>query len=455
MKAQGAAQRRFHEGLCLAAGGQRDRAGEAFLECVLAEPGNAIFVEQLLVNLSERFSESDPPRGIASPEPSRASASGAETMESLLPALARQPWCLPTLVGLAETCRGEGWLLAAVCYWKRALKIAGDNPQVNRRGAELLTEAGELDEALACWRRVEAGEAADSVASEAIAQLIVARNRRRSRLMNPSDVGPPPLPPHHVPAGLIEFPVYPINPTIFGEANLHPPGLRLTPIQQLEAVIRERPSIAEPYLRLAQLYLEKDRDYDAERLLARGRDETDHDARVQRMWEDVAMLRLQKRVALAQEERNASDNPALQTAWAQSVKDRDKLEIEVFTARVKREPERAVHRYQLALRLKRADKLREACEQLEKALADVEYRCPAALEMARCLTQRGEPAPALRYYRMAAEAALLPSQAELQATALDEAESLARRMQLERLAARYRAERTQVKDSARAVLARS
>src|SRR5207247_5213585 len=71
------------------------------------------------------------------------------------------------------------------------------------------------------------------------------------------------------------------------QSTSQPPGLSLTPIQQLEAAIRERPSIPELYLRLAQVYLDKDRDYDAERLLAKGREATDRDARVQQMWEDV------------------------------------------------------------------------------------------------------------------------------------------------------------------------
>jgi tetratricopeptide (TPR) repeat protein len=230
------------------------------------------------------------------------------------------------------------------------------------------------------------------------------------------------------------------------------PGLSLTPIQQLEAAIRERPSIPELYLRLAQVYLDKERDYDAERLLAKGREATDRDARVQQMWEDVTMLRHQRRVEIAQREVQAADPPSLDNARAtlvQATKERDRIEMEIFLARCKREPDSARSHYELGLRLKRAEKLRDAGQHFEKALADNRQRSSAALELGHCLEKLGEFPQALRNYRLAAEAATSPDQTEEKKESLYRAGKLALRIKLARLAQRYLAQLLRIDPSHR------
>ena len=76
---------------------------------------------------------------------------------------------------------------------------------------------------------------------------------------------------------------------------------------------------------------EKDRDYDAERLLSKAREATDNDARVARMWEDVTILRHEKRVKLAEQEVAREDNEATQAAPAAP-----KSEMEIQSASLSR-----------------------------------------------------------------------------------------------------------------------
>ena len=81
---------------------------------------------------------------------------------------------------------------------------------------------------------------------------------------------------------------------ILRQADQH----KRTPIQQLEAAVRDHTSNPDLYLKLAALYMEKDRDYDAEKLLSKGKELCD-DSRVAAYWEDVTMIRLDRKLAAA------------------------------------------------------------------------------------------------------------------------------------------------------------
>jgi len=214
-------------------------------------------------------------------------------------------------------------------------------------------------------------------------------------------------------------------------------GPSLTVIQQLEASVRERPSIPGLYLQLAQAYLDKDRDYDAERLLSKGREATDHDFHVQTMWEEVSMARHARRIEMAQEELKTNDTPQTRQSLADAIKDRDKAELDIFRGRVKRQGADAAAHYGLGIRLHRAERTRDACEHLEKALADDNMRSPAALALGHCLRHLDDSPGAMRYFRLAADAAIWADQLACRNEALAEASKLALQMKMTKLAERY------------------
>src|SRR5262245_41272400 len=214
----------------------------------------------------------------------------------------------------------------------------------------------------------------------------------------------------------------------------------LSPIQQLEAEIRERPSVPELYLQLAQTYLDKDRDYDADRLLAKGREVTDRDPRVIAMWEDVTMQRHAKRVQVAEEDLKSADAASkekIEQSLAQVIRDRDRAELDVFRGRCQRKPDNAGNQYELGVRLKRAEKLPEAREHLEKALAEPDHKCAAALELGHCHAQLGDMAKALHYYRLAVSESVSAEDGDVKQQALSCAAKLADNLKLTRLAKRY------------------
>lgn len=300
-----------------------------------------------------------------------------------------------------------------------------------------LTQAQKIEEALAAWSEVESLAPGSEEAANRWAALKVEQSRRRhglgsdgARWMPESALVQTTDPDAVAPAVTSAF--------LMEEVASLNVGVKRTPIQQLELAVRERPSIPELYLQLTQLYLESGRDYDAERLLTKGRDATD-DPRVRRLWEDVTMLRLDKKIDQAARQVELENTPEARRTLEQLRTERERTETDFFYSRAKAEPGNAEVHFQFGQRLKRSGKLEEACQQLESAVRDMQWRSLAAYELAECQRLSGELPQALRNYRLAAESAL-PGQWEHKKQALYKAGALAARMKLFRLAQRYLAD---------------
>ena len=297
----------------------------------------------------------------------------------------------------------------------------------------------QLEECLAGWQQVAQANPENVEAAKTVARLAIELDRRRAGLR-----------PRPITASCLDYQAREGEKDASGHSadtrapeaaagSAVPrsiPGLRLTPVQQLEVTIRDQPSHAESYLRLVPLYLEKERDYDAERLLEKGKEATG-DARVRQLWEDVVMLRLEKKIDFARQEAERNDTPQARAELTQMRGERDRFAIEVFTSRCQREPDNLALRYELGLRLQRAGKLRAASDQFQEALADTATKSAAAFQLGQCRAQFFQYPQALEYYRLAANSAAGLDQLAGKKEALYRAAELAARVKLKSTARRY------------------
>jgi tetratricopeptide (TPR) repeat protein len=219
-------------------------------------------------------------------------------------------------------------------------------------------------------------------------------------------------------------------------AQQMPAEFQLTPVQKLESAIRDYPSNPDYYVELIPMYLEIGRDYDAEKLLAKAKEMTD-DGRVRQLWEDVVMLRMSRKIAVARQQAAKDNDEEAKGRLEELCRERDKFETDVFVSRSKREPQNAAIRYQLGLRFRQAGKIREAMQTFSEALHDPLQKPLAALEMGRTHEDLREFPEALQRYRLAAESATHPEQLEARKQALYLAAGLARRIKMQQLAKRY------------------
>ena len=436
---------RYQEAVEFSTSGDFDLAQACFLECVTVDPGNVEFVDGMLGNLARKFGlpqnvnslNGDPPAALQRAVDEK---NWAEVLLVGPRQLATNPWHVPTLRALAEANAAEGDHDVELRYLKMARDAAPDDVELHRHSGKSLARARKFEEALACWQRIETLQPDDAEAARMIAQLTVEKSRQLAGMPRDNDESVAAQAKRRERRRTLQK-----QPAVvrFDEPirNRNTPrpasNVKRTPIQQLELAIREFPSDPENYVRLTPLYLEAGRDYDAERLLTKARQATDDDARVRYLWEDVTMLRLEKKVELARKHADVNTTTEAQEELDAIVSKRDRTETDIFVERCKREPHNAAMRIQLGLRLKQAGRVRDACQRFEEALEDADQKCFAAFELAECQQQFDEFPEAFRLYRLAAESATQPEQLECQKRALYQAGKLATRIKMDALARRY------------------
>lgn len=428
---------RYEAALDFSSAGDHQQAGEILAECVADDPADFEFVEAFLKSLERRQGEQNTEQPLPDALQIGIEAKQWGEVRRLAPPfLLSQPDNVGALRALAEAAAASGHHQIELRYLESAARVAPDDVELNRHRAKSLLQQGQFDAALACWGRVQDVAPDDAEATQMLVQLATEQSRQRhgyesldprqfaALARNRQSIAPSGLKP-------VVYQDERMLREILRQADQH----KRTPVQQLEAALRDHTSNPDLYLKLAALYMEKDRDYDAEKLLTKGKELCD-DPRVAAMWEDVTMIRLDRKLAAAVKQAEADHTDASQAAVNEGRKARDRFQTEVFVNRCKREPDNAELRYELGLRHKQANKSREAYECFVAALNNEAYKAPAAFEMAECLRQDEKLVEALQYYRLAAESAQL-DQLDCKRRALQRATKLAESIRLQRLARRY------------------
>lgn len=276
--------------------------------------------------------------------------------------------------------------------------------------ARSLARTGRIDQAILCWQRVEELDPYDAEPSRMLASLTlkktrqvdpaeengrdVAESSRRVSAQDPSNMG-------ETPGAAKPNEALPALPASAAPA---PRQLVLTPRQQLELEIAQRPEDETNYLALAELHLAERRTYDAQRTLIRAREISRSPTIVERL-EDVNMLLAKEKVKLA-EERAAAERTSESQELVKTLREESfQLELDVFRNRCFRHPEDKRLKFQLGMRLKQIGSHREALEFLQAGLEFPELRAAASLEIGEVLQRHSQFPKALQCYRQAAQLA--------------------------------------------------
>src|SRR5262245_45284644 len=120
--------KRFHEGLCLAAGNDFQRAGAALLDCVVAEPDHGQYVQEFLTNSSRQSRPEIDQASFNAESVGRAAAANnwREVLQRGPQVLSEQPGHVPTLLALAEACAASDYAESEACYWRAVVQAAAD-----------------------------------------------------------------------------------------------------------------------------------------------------------------------------------------------------------------------------------------------------------------------------------------------------------------------------------------
>lgn len=384
-------------------------ATELFAQCVVEDPGNVIFLQHFFANLQKKYKDNKSGARFASLKISgprsalvKASAKGQWTkaLQSGCAALALNPWDIPTLLAMAQVCKELAIDECQLYFLRRALDANPKDIAVNRQAALTLQRMGQFDQAIACWHRVEQAKPHDEEALQAISRLSVEKTIHEggydsTMLMQGGESGS---------TSKISVAQYSRDakskPTAVAADELD-----LPPEQRFQQAIARDPADLQTYFKLADLYLQQHRYDEAERLLDQALQASGGgDLSVRERLEEVVMRRSRQQQAIA--ERNFEQDPTDENQQlVNQLRSRaNQIELETYAAKSERDPHNLRLKYEVALRLKRAGKAKEAIPLLQAARNDPQRKPLVLVELGECFQKIEQFKLALGSYEQAIEA---------------------------------------------------
>ncbi len=366
-------QQCFERASSLTAKGDYDYATELLTMCVLGDPANLIYAQSFLGNLQKKYNNNKKgsklaflkgggTRGLLKSASMR--KDWPTVLKHGLELLVLNPWDVNALLALAEAAEALGGEETQLFYLRSALDANPSDPDVNRLCAHALRERRQYDQAIACWNRVLKARPNDPEALRAVADLTVEKTISHGgyeEAETTRQVRPDKDEPHR---------------------------REPTPEERLLKEIAKNPKEVGNYLDLAEMYAREERFEEAEKLLTRALETGQETAQIRERLDDLQVRALRNRIAhLGDGKENEKERLELQ----RKLNDR---EIEIFEARVQQQPNNLHYKYELADRLVRAGRYKDAIQPFQAALRDPRHKGACLLALGYCFQQ-------IKQYRLA------------------------------------------------------
>lgn len=374
----------FEYGNRIAAQENFDYAADIYTECVVGEPGNALYIQAFLTNLKKKYNNNKRGKGLGFLKltPIKAALRKAihakdwvNVFKTGAEALKINPWDTGVLTALSEACDQCGFHEAQLVYLRMALDANPKDVEMCRRCGKTLAELGLYDQAIAMWHKVEQLRPNDPEASKAVADLAVRKtievggydregeSRRR-----------------------IEAAGGAVSST---EA--------LSRRERLELEIKRQPNNLSLYVELAELYVRDDDYPKAEQLMAKAYEVT-KDVAAKEKLEDIQLRRLRQELAEAEKQYRSSANEKTKEALIAAQKALWSKELEVYRDRVERFPNNLSFRFELGVRYQLNEMYEEAIKQYQQAQSDPRRKGLCLLNLGQCFEKIGQHRLAIKHF---------------------------------------------------------
>lgn len=368
-------QQMFEHGSRSSAQGQFDYATEMFTKCVLADPGNLVYVQSFLGNLQKKYSNNK--TGVKLAGIRGAGSKGSikkaglkkewnDVLKSGVELLKLNPWDAATLGDMAYACEQLQYDEAQLVWLKGALDADIRDPDVNRLAARAHARQGQFDEAIVCWKRVLQAKPTDEEANRGVANLTVERTIERGGYESAES-----------------------STDVMADKQARAErqgtgGQRASPEQQLEKLIAKEPQELSRYLELSELHLKQEKFEEAEKVLARAVDVSGGSIDMKERLEDVQLKRARAQVIIAKKQAENQKTPEANSLYQQMTAELNNKELEVYRNRCDRYPANLGFRYEMGVRLMRARNFGEAIKTFQEARGDLKRKGQVAFSLGVC-----------------------------------------------------------------------
>lgn len=383
-------QQCFEHGTKMSAAGNFDYATEMYTQCVLGDPANPIYVKSFLANLQKKYGDNKKGGKMAALR--TAGAKGGmkkavlqkdwnSVISSGLEVLKLNPWDTGVLTDMGNACESLEFDESQLEYLRMALDADEQDPEVNRTYGRALERQGMFDEAIVAFQRVAKAKPADEEAVRALADLAVKRTI--------------------VKGGYEE--AQSSKEVMSQRVHGHDDGdTRLTPEQRLRRAIERDPSKLASYIELSELYLKDDKLKEAEEVLRKGLDASGGgDLNIRDRLEDVQIRRARNQVTIAEEKARSEKTQEALDLYKRMKVELNTKEIEFYSARVERYPTNLGFKFELGVRLQKAQQFTEAIRLFQDCRSDVKRKGQVLQHLADCFYSIKQYKLALKHYEEA------------------------------------------------------
>jgi len=369
---------------------QYDVATEVLIQCVIREPKNSVYLQNLLRSLRTKHDRKR--RNPPATDQSEAARSALQIalddnnwkgiVEAVCDIVSHNPKETAALVALAEGYEKQDADECQLYCFRTALEADTKNLEVLRPFGRALTRMGQIEQALGCWRRVEKASPGDEEACRMIDKLST-----RQGGVPPVGVGQPTTPAPQRQA---------LETKLTGTAAVRE--------EALQRSIQSDPMKPSNYGDLADLYLQNESLEEAASILQDGLNAIGEHLEFREQLENVQMSIGKRKVELAMHRAEASGARKAHELAERIKQVQNRRELEIYTARVERTPGQVVHRFEWGMRLKRAGQFTEAIQAFQAARSDARHKGEVDLELGECFRAVGQDRLALKNYEAAISA---------------------------------------------------
>jgi tetratricopeptide (TPR) repeat protein len=390
-----------------------DYAHDLFTQCLVEDPANLIYLQSFLGNLAQKYGNNKKGSRFASfwtkttrMTLNKATSKGQwrEAFTAACEALKANPWETSTLLDVADAYHEIGSDECELYTLRWALDAAPKDVTVNRKAAETLSRLGQFDQAISCWRRVEQAKPNDEEAAKAISKLSVEKTIQKGgynqELLQATTTDSKEL------EASVRERVSQGRGDAAKTASTQPGKADSGREKELLAEIESHPEVVANYVELADLFTGQNRLREASEILARALAASGGgDLLIREKLEDAHLRRAQHQVAVAQRRAEQEKTEEAAELARRMSAQANQAELEVYAARVSRNPGNSMLQYELGLRCKKAGKFKEAIQAFQAARDESRNKALVQLNLGESFQHIRQFKLALASYEAAVQAA--------------------------------------------------
>ena len=360
--------------------GDLDYATEMFSTCVIGDPSNLLYMNSLIVNLRKKFG-APKKKGFGFGLPKKTvpigKAKDLETeMKEGVAKLRKDPWDARAFVAMGLACLEDDLEDAGLAYLKHAVTCEPDDVEINRIAAVELGERKKIDDALACWSRIDkATGGKDEEASKKISDLLLEKTMNR---MNGAKGG-----------------------AKDAEEEGDEPREKLSFEDEIEKRLRKNPQDRDAYAELADHFYQKGNMRKVEDACKRALKVFPEDEMFYDQLLDAQKIRARDEMSRLKDLYEKGPTDAIKQKFAEQQKIFDEKTLEQLQFRLKKSPANCSLHFELGKFYMHRSQFKEAIAEFQTAKPDAAITGQCLLALAQCFQQIKQYRLALTHYDQA------------------------------------------------------